>query len=362
MKLLVAGGGTGGHVFTGIALAREWVERGADFSVVFVGTQKGLEVELVPKAGFRLECIPVYGFKRLSAAKKIRALLILPVSFLRAFALLWREKPDVVIGVGGYASLPVVIAASLMGIPTTIIEQNSVPGLANRLIGGWAGRIFLAFESARRFFSKDKCLWTGNPVRRELIPEALSGSHERNRFTVFVFGGSQGAKRLDQAALDAIPLLKKNAAQLRVIHQCKSELREPLMEAYKAAGLEAEVLPFIHAMGKVYGQADLVVCRSGALSTAEIATLGKPAVLVPYPFAADDHQMANARALSDSGAALLVADQDLSGTRLADLILSLMADEGRRREISRRALHFSSARSAQKIMDVCQMLALGARG
>lgn len=358
MKLLIAGGGTGGHVFTGIALAQELQSRGADNQIVFVGTQKGLESRLVPQAGFRLETIDIVGFKGLSFAAKIRCLLFLPRSFFQSLKIIFREKPDSIVGVGGYASFPLIVLGSLLGISTAIVEQNSVPGLANKLLGRWVGRVFLAFAGTQKYFRSNRCLLTGNPVRREVLANAQKATFEKMKaaeadktFHILVFGGSLGALAIDQAMMAACPFLKDLAAKIQVRHQTNGKLLSELRESYRAAGIHATVEKFFDDMGSLYVWADLIFCRAGAISVSEIASLGKAAVFIPFPFATDNHQEANARSLTDAGAGILLLDGNLSGEKVAEIIRQNLENQRHLVDLGNKSLKYSSLRAAQTMVD-----------
>lgn len=358
MKLLIAGGGTGGHVFTGIALAQELQSRGTENQIVFVGTEKGLESRLVPQAGFRLLTIDIFGFKGLSWAKKIRCLVFLPRSFFQSLMIILREKPDRMIGVGGYASFPLIVIGSLLGITTAIIEQNSVPGLANKVLGRFAKRVFLAFSITRKYFRSNRCLLTGNPVRREVLSHAqtttfkkMSDTKTQKTLHILIFGGSLGALAIDQALMAAGPLLKDIAEKIEVRHQTNGKLLSDLQTTYQEAGIKAQVEKFFDDMGSLYVWADLIFCRAGAISVSEIATLGKPAVFIPFPFATDNHQEANARSLTDHGAGMLLLDVDLNGKKVSQIIRQNIEDRGHFVDMGDQALRFSSQRAAQTLVD-----------
>lgn len=329
MRVVIAGGGTGGHVFPAIAIAEGVMAQFPDADVTFVGTPRGLEMTAVPKAGWKLEVIDVLPLKGRSIVQRILGGVKMVGALAKARALLKRLTPDLVIGVGGYASAAVCLAAALMGIPTMIHEQNSIPGFTNRILGRVVKRVCITFPESARYFPAAKVVATGNPVRLQVRDRLsrLDSGHSSVNFVVFVFGGSQGARTLNQGILAALPYLKTLTRPLRVIHQIGAQADESaIMQTYKSAGVAAEVHRFIQDMGHYYHQADVVVGRSGASTLSELALVGKPAVLVPYPFAADNHQEANARAFVSEGAARMILDRELDGARLAGELRGLLED------------------------------------
>jgi UDP-N-acetylglucosamine--N-acetylmuramyl-(pentapeptide) pyrophosphoryl-undecaprenol N-acetylglucosamine transferase len=352
MRVLIAGGGTGGHLFPGIALAEEVLTRAPNrHDVLFVGTARGLEAKVVPALGYKLELIPVAGLKNVGAARLVRALLLLPAAFLRSLRILQRYRPDVVVGVGGYASGPVVIAAWLLRVPTAIQEQNAYPGLTNRLLGRVAAHIFTAFPEAKKHFPQAKVLQLGNPIRRQLLDNYLVSSVPHERFRLLVFGGSQGAHALNQTMLAAIPYLASVLDKMEILHQTGEREVAEVREGYAKAGARAEVVEFIKDMSSAYARADAIVCRAGATTLAEITVAKKPAVLVPFAAAADNHQELNARALVDAGAAVMILEPELDGERLAKEVFALMNPE-RRAQMEKCAGALGRPEAAKEIADV----------
>jgi UDP-N-acetylglucosamine--N-acetylmuramyl-(pentapeptide) pyrophosphoryl-undecaprenol N-acetylglucosamine transferase len=274
----------------------------------------------------------------------------LPRALLQAWRTIGRFRPALVLGLGGYGSAPVVLAAWVRGLPTVLLEQNARPGLANRLLARLACRVCTAFAESAAYFPPRKSVHTGNPVRR-LAPESFQrGEH----FTVFAFGGSQGARSINRAMVEAAVLLKTALPGTEIIHQAGEVEAELVREGYRAAGVAAEVSAFIDNMGKAYGRADLVVCRSGATTLAELAALGKPAILVPYPHAADDHQRANAEVVVARGAAEMILDRELSGERLAARIRDLATDPGRLERMRQAAFSLAVSDAATAVLQVCR--------
>ena len=297
MRLLVAGGGTGGHLFPGIALAEE-ITRRSGGEVLFVGTSRGIETRAVPAAGYALETLDVSGLKRMGLWGTLRGLVRLPLAILRSFGILRRFRPDVVVGVGGYASGPLVLAAVLAGYKAAIQEQNSVPGMTNRVLGKLVSVVFTAFADARRFFPADKVTELGNPVRAKIVAalEGAAAVPPAEKLRLLVVGGSQGARAVSELVAAAVPLLAAGGTDFTLVHQTGSADLQRLTERYLAQGLGGKVTAtaFIDDMAAAYAQADLVVARAGALTLAELAIAGRPAMLVPLPTAADDHQSKNA--------------------------------------------------------------------
>jgi len=332
MRLVIAGGGTGGHLFPGVAVAEELVARDGAAEVLFVGTARGIEARVLPPLGWRLELIDASGLKTVGALGALRGLLKVPRALLQSRRLLDDFSPSVVLGVGGYASGPVLLAARMAGIPTAILENNSIPGLANRILGKMVDAVFLAFEEARPRFPEDKVLLTGNPIRARLLGGlgAASAAASDGRLHVLCFGGSLGAKAVNTLMVDAARLLAVGGLSLAIVHQTGKEDREAIASRYQGAGIDAEVHEFIDDMARAYARADVVVARAGATTVAELTCVGKPAILVPYPFAADDHQTTNARALEAAGAALVFAQAALTAERLAGALRELAGDADRR--------------------------------
>jgi len=351
MKIVIAGGGTGGHLFPGIAIAEEFLRRSPDTEVLFVGTARGLESRVIPQAGYRLDLIEIEGIKG-KGWKSWKAALKIPRSLLQAKWILDGFRPRIVVGVGGYASGPAVLAAAWMGIPTAIAEQNAIPGITNRLLGRFAGRIFLSFPESARWFPAGRAVVTGNPIRAGLRrcprPEGRG-----NRFTLLVFGGSQGARGINRAMAGALPLLRQSGERLAIVHQTGQADHEWMAGAYRESGLEAAVLPFIADMAAAYREADLVLCRAGATSIAEITACGKAAVFIPFPFAVNDHQTKNAEILRRAGAAEMIPEKELSAELLAEVIIGLARDPARIRRMEERSAALGNPRAAEAVVDGC---------
>ncbi len=320
---IIAGGGTGGHLFPGIAIARELRERCEDASVLFVVGHRRMESEILQKHGFQVAFIHVEGMKGRGWKKGVAVLAMLPGSILQSIRIIRDFRPAVVIGVGGYSSGPFCLAARLMGVPTAIHEQNSYPGLTNRLLSPLVDQIFISFEESAPHFKGGKTVLTGNPVRRELTSPPPASAPSSSPFTVLVVGGSQGAKAINDIFVEAYDVLRKEGKAPDVIHQTGKQDHQKVLESYRtkvpdALASRANVLPFIEDMASAYQRADLVVGRAGATTLFELAALGKPSILIPYPYATNGHQETNARSLAQTGGAEMILQEDLSIRGLAD--------------------------------------------
>jgi len=365
MRVLIAGGGTGGHLFPGIAVAEEVLARGGE--VLFVGTDRGIEARVLPELGLPLRTIRVQGLAGVSWKRRLQFLVDAPVAAAQAIFVLASFRPQVVVGVGGYASGPVVLAAAAALVPTVILEQNSVPGITNRLLGRVVRQVFGAFEQARLHFPTGKMQLLGNPVRRSIVESlrgagddapgrpASNGRTSNGRMRVLVFGGSQGARFINECFMEAASEL--TGLSLELVHQTGEADHARVAEAYGAAGLQAEVLPFISDMAARYARADLIVCRAGATTLAELAIVGRPAVLVPFPYATHNHQESNAREYEGRGAALCRPQRELDPAMLVDLIRELAQDEPRRRAMATAMRALGRPQAAASIVDRLETLA-----
>jgi UDP-N-acetylglucosamine--N-acetylmuramyl-(pentapeptide) pyrophosphoryl-undecaprenol N-acetylglucosamine transferase len=327
MRLLIAGGGTGGHLFPGVALAEELRARDPDAAIRFVGTRRGIEARVLPELGWELSLIEVSGLKTVGALGALRGVLRLPRALWQARKVLKQFRPDAVIGVGGYASGPVVLMARLRRIPTAICEQNSIPGLTNKILGRVARAVFLSFDESRRFFKPKKTTLSGNPVRRDLLAKltvATPGSAD-GTVHVLVCGGSQGAVAVNELAAQALVALAKSIP-LSIVHQTGEKDLVATQARYATAGVVADCRPFIKDMAAAYQRADVIISRAGATTVAELAIAGKPALFIPYPFAADNHQEINAREMANAGAALSFRQSELTADKLADALRPLVTD------------------------------------
>jgi UDP-N-acetylglucosamine--N-acetylmuramyl-(pentapeptide) pyrophosphoryl-undecaprenol N-acetylglucosamine transferase len=349
MRMIVAGGGTGGHLFPGLAVAESLDTNGRD-DVLFIGSAFGIEARVIPRTRFPFHALDVRGVRGRGLRGPLQLAWRIPRATWRAWRLIGEFGGQLVLGVGGYASFPVVVAAWLRRVPSVLLEQNARPGLANRVLARLARRVCTTFAEARQHLPADKVVLTGNPVRPFAVAPRVAG----DGFTVLIFGGSQGARRLNEAAADAAATLVREVPGLRIIHQTGQSDHERLAARYAALGAQAEARVFIDDMGAAYAQADLVVCRAGATTVAEITALGKAAVLVPYPFAADDHQRANAEVLVAAGAALMVLDHELDASRLAAIVRELADDRPRLRAMGAAAQRLGRPDAAAQVVAVCR--------
>ncbi|MBL9043653.1 MAG: undecaprenyldiphospho-muramoylpentapeptide beta-N-acetylglucosaminyltransferase [Myxococcales bacterium] len=334
-RIVIAGGGTGGHLFPGLALGEKLRQHGAH--VTFVGTARGIEAKVIPQAGYPLSLIDISGLKRQGVVATLRSLLRLPVAMFQTLGLLRKLRPQVVVGVGGYASGPVVLLAALLRIPTVVLEQNSVPGVTNRILSRVAHKIFTSFPHAGRYFPRRKTALLGNPVRQTIVDCQEASVERTGPVRILVLGGSLGAKAVNTLLVDAIAELYKNppaslsplAEHIQVHHQTGPSDFESTKSRYaQLVGLSSaiSVEPFISDMAAAYRDCDLMIGRAGATTIAELTTIGRPAVLIPFPFAADDHQTHNARYLVENGAARLLQQKDTTPQLVASVLSELCSD------------------------------------
>ena len=353
-RLMVAGGGTGGHLFPGVAVAEEFLRRDPGAEVLFVGTGRPVEAEVLSKRNLKSRTIMAKGLKGKGLWNRIQALVALPVGFLQSIGVILSFKPDLVLGVGGYVSGPLVLAARLLGRTTAIQEQNSVPGMTNRILGRIVDLVFVGFDASRKYFPASKTRLTGNPIREEIKAEANREKNFDGPFTLLVAGGSLGAHALNLAVADAVTLLASEGVKPRLIHQTGAADFEMVQKTYRDIGLEAEVKPFFQDMERAYREASLVICRAGALTVAETAVMGLPAIFSPLPWAADNHQEYNARFLTDAGAAEIMHQRDMTPDALAAMIKTLAADKGRLKQMSEAAKIAARPNAVGEICDICE--------
>ncbi|MBS3909352.1 MAG: undecaprenyldiphospho-muramoylpentapeptide beta-N-acetylglucosaminyltransferase [Actinobacteria bacterium] len=350
MRVIISGGGTAGHVYPGLALAAALQRAKKDLDILFVGTSAGLEATLVPQAGHGFKAIEAKGLPRKPSFKAFGTFLSAGKGTIEAVNLLRHFKPDIVIGMGAYVSLPVVGAAVLLHIPTVVHEQNAVPGLVNRVLGRVASAVAVSYPDMAEFFPRGKRVEvTGNPIRREILDahrEAAVKAFglDEKRKTLLVFGGSRGARKINEAVVEAYDTWRHNDG-LQIVHatgKINFELVKRAIEDMRRGddSLRYDALPYIDDMSVAYAGSDLLVCRSGATTIAEISAKGLPAILIPYPYATDNHQEKNARSLKDTGAAEVILDRELSGDALREMVDSLISDEGRLRAMREASLAF----------------------
>lgn len=357
LRALIAGGGTGGHVFPALCIAGEIRAREPGSEILFVGTRRGLEATLVGRQGYEIDFVDATALKSVGLAARLRGLAAMPRALWQSLRILRRFRPDVVLGVGGYASGPIVFAARLIGLPTALAESNAIPGFTNRWLGRVVRVVCVAFDETAGHFAQRKVRLTGNPVRPGLAEAAAGPRAAADRPCVFVFGGSQGAQALSELACGALVRIVRGGQPLRIIHQTGEADVEKIRNRYAQAGVEADVRAFIDDMAACYRDADVVIARSGATTIAELTAVGRPAVLVPYPFAADDHQFANARALRDAGAALVFRQEALDESVMADVVHSLVADPDRRAQMAAAMRRLARPDAAARIVDELSRLA-----
>lgn len=354
---MIAGGGTGGHLFPALAVAEAFLEKDSRNQILFVGSQKGLERQVLGRQGFALKTIEVVSLVGKPWRKKIGSLLVICKSLEQSWRILRSFEPDLVLGMGGYTSGPVVLSAWALGKRTAIHEQNVIPGLSNKILGKVVDRVFISFPETARFFPSKKTFWTGNPVRKRFrIPLPLLVGENEKRFTIFIFGGSQGAHRLNKSMAEALPLLADFKEKIHIIHQTGPQDYQQMKEIYAQQGWAAEIYSFLEDIEKAYARADLIICRAGASTLFELMAMGKPAILVPFPFAANDHQTLNARALVKAGAAFLVADREINGVYLSSLLKKLINDPAQLIKMGKRAASLAKLEAAQNIVEHCYEL------
>jgi UDP-N-acetylglucosamine--N-acetylmuramyl-(pentapeptide) pyrophosphoryl-undecaprenol N-acetylglucosamine transferase len=353
MRAIIAGGGTGGHVIPGLAIAQE-LQKTYDAQILFIGTARGIENRLVPAAGFPLRLVKVGALKNVSAATRIKTMFDLPRAVWESGRILSEFRPNVVIGVGGYASGPAMVAAILGRIPALAFEPNVVPGFANRAVARFVSEAAVHFSETSKYFPR--CSVTGVPVRQPFFDVANNRVAHANP-TLLVFGGSQGAHAINQVVLESSAQLRAHIANLRIIHQTGERDYNDARAAYAKLGGEVEVHRFIDDMPALFAQADLLLCRSGAGTVAEIAAAGKPAIFVPFPRAADDHQKRNAEALKKAGAAVMLEESKLSPESLVDTVSSLFDDPARLTKMGAAARSLAHPGAARDIAAIAARLA-----
>ncbi|MBI3933278.1 MAG: undecaprenyldiphospho-muramoylpentapeptide beta-N-acetylglucosaminyltransferase [Acidobacteria bacterium] len=355
MRLLVAGGGTGGHVIPALVLAREFRRRDPSREVLFVGTRRGIETRLVPPAGFPLEFLEIGMLQGQSLATRLKTILALPRACWQAMRILDRFRPHVVLGVGGYASGPLMLAAAFRGTPLAVFEPNAYPGLVNRWMAPYVARAFVAFEEATRYFPVGKAIVCGIPVRDEFF-EVPPAEH-RPPFTVLVFGGSQGARSINRAVLQALPRLDQQKAAIALLHQTGENEYNRVQEEAAKYSAAVEVFAFLDRIWEAFARANLVVSRSGAGTVAELAAAGRAAILVPYPAAANEHQLRNAQALERMGAARVILDRELNGETLWNAVRDLLERPEQLQRMETAMRRVAHPEAASRMVDELERLA-----
>ncbi len=357
MRLIITGGGTGGHLFPGIAVASAIQQRIPDTRVLFIGTSRLLDQQALAGRGFEVTALDCGGVKGLHVTAKLRSLLMLPGAVWRALRILRRFKPDLVFGVGGYVTGPVLLAARILGIPIGIHEQNSVPGMANRIAGRLADRIFISLPCTPPF-PPAKTRHSGNPVRQEILAVAGKKKQVEAFPTVLVLGGSQGAHRVNTLMMEAMEKLAAQQVSVQLIHQTGTADQALVVQCYQRLGVAAEVVPFIRDMAAAYSRADLVVSRAGATTLAELAVMGLPALLIPYPYAADNHQVTNGEYYAKGGGCVVLEESGLSGEFLARTVSECLHNSKELHTMAASMKTMAMPTATDRIVDECLRLAV----
>ncbi len=354
MNVVFAAGGTGGHLYPAIALAREFLRRDPASQMLFIGTTRGLEAKVLAHEGLPLTMITAKPFMGGGILRVLQALTALPIGVGQSLAMLAQHRVQLVVGIGGYTSPPVLLAAWLRRTPRVVLEPNAYPGLANRALGPLVQRVFLAFEAAAKGFAAGKVRVVGTPIRASFLERvAAAPSTVPAGSSLLIFGGSQGARAINSAVIEALPTLKGPAGGWRIVHQTGEADHPRVTAAYEAAGLRAEVVPFIYDMPTALRQADLVVARAGAMTMAELSACGKPAILVPLPTAIYNHQEHNARAMERAGGAVVLPQAELTGDRLAGVIVGLLGDRAKLDAMGRASATLGRTDAATAVVEEC---------
>lgn len=359
MTIVIAAGGTGGHLYPAVALAREFLHRDHLTKVLFVGTSRGLESKVLAHERFELALIDAKPVMGRGLLEMLKGLCAMPTSLWQCRRILRERQVDLVIGVGGYTSPMMVVAAALGRVPRVILEPNASPGLANQAVGPFVQRVFLAFESAAGSFNRAKVRVVGTPIRREFLAESERMStavSEPFHQHLLIFGGSQGAKAINSAVIEGLPPLLKERPQMTVTHQTGESDYARVSAAYRQAGVSVSAAPFLYDMPSALKAADLVVARAGAMTVAELTTCGKPAVLIPLPTAIYDHQMKNARSMEAAGAAVVLPQQELTGSKLAQTIRAILDDHERVMAMGAASMRLRRIDAAEAIVRECYAL------
>lgn len=353
--LMIAGGGTGGHIYPAIAIAREFLARDASRKVVFVGTERGLEKTIVPKAGFPLEFIDVGGLKGKGGMDLIRNVFKLPLGFIQAWKLVGKHRPNATLGVGGYSSGPVLVAARLRGVPTLIHEANAFPGLANRVLGRFVTAVAVAFEEALTRLERPDGVVTGNPIRKEFFETAEKTPAAKRR--LLLFGGSQGSHILNETMAGALLFLARLRDKLEIVHQTGAKDLELIQDAYRHSAFgDARVVPYLDPMVDEIAAADLVVSRAGAMTIGELSAAGRAAILIPFAAATNNHQELNARVVERAGGAIVITEAELSPERLAGAITEIVNDPARAARMGERTKTLATPDASKTIVDLIEKI------
>ncbi len=355
MNIVIAAGGTGGHLYPAIAVAREFLRQDPSTRILFVGTTRGIEQKVLAHEGLPLRCITAHPFMGKSPVEMIKALVTLPVSLWQSLGVLKQQGADLVFGVGGYTSPAMLVAAFLRRVPGVILEPNAYPGMANKAVAPLVQRVFLAFESTRQFFDRRKTRVVGTPVRQAFLESspAAERAEAGSQRHLLIFGGSQGAKAINSAMIDALPLLATMKTRLTITHQTGEADHARVVAAYTQAEIPAQVVPFLYDMPTALRAADLVVARAGAMTIAELTVCGKPAILIPLPTAIYNHQLRNAEVMAKEGGALLLTQAELTGAALAQAMTEILGDRQRLEAMSRHSWNMRRSDAAEIIVREC---------
>jgi len=357
IHIMIAGGGTGGHLFPGVALARCFMERNPENRVLFVGTDREFECRTLEREGFDHLAIRAAGIKGLGIFGKLKAAFKIPGALFQSSSIINEFKPDIIIGVGGYSSGPVALAAWLKGIPVVVQEQNILPGITNKIMGRFASRIHVSFDESLGFFNAEKVMMSGNPVRQIILDarkrrDQRKADEQSRLFTLLVAGGSQGARSVNKAMVESLRFLT-DKENLHVIHQTGETDCESVRDAYEREGISAEVSAFYTDMDVRYERADLVICRAGATTLSEITVMGLPSILIPFPFAADNHQVKNALSLVDKEAAEMIEDKELTGEYLASRLTYFRENPDELWRMEKASMAYGKPEAAKTIVEDC---------
>ncbi|HEV7768807.1 MAG TPA: undecaprenyldiphospho-muramoylpentapeptide beta-N-acetylglucosaminyltransferase [Thermoanaerobaculia bacterium] len=357
--LMIAGGGTGGHIYPAIAIAREYLSRDPERTVVFVGTARGLEKTIVPKAGFPLELIDVAGLKGMRGLNLVRNILRLPLGFIQAWKHVGHHRPNVVLGVGGYSSGPVLVAAKLRGVPTIIHDANAFPGLANRVLARWVTTVAAAFAEALPRMKRTDGVVTGNPIRKEFfdLGATVRQPTTDNRQRLLIFGGSQGSRILNDTMTAALPHLAPLQGKLEIVHQTGPNELAKVQGAYQQSPFaNARVVPYLDPMADEIAAADLVVSRAGAMTIGELAAIGRAAILIPFAQATNNHQELNARVVEKAGGAVVITEAELSSEKLAKAISEVLSDPQRAQRMGTSSKTLATPDATKSIVDLIEKI------
>ena len=366
MRVILAGGGTGGHIFPALALAQEFIDRDDKNSLLFVGSKRGLDKAIISKYGYSLKVMDLEGFKGRGVGKKFLSLLKFTKGLLTAFNILRDFKPDLVVGVGGYSSAPIVMIASLLRVKTVVLEQNLLPGLTNRILSHFANIIFTSFEESYSYFPQTKTRYVGNPVRRDILSlyhemqssesSRESLSKDKEKFNLFILGGSQGSHQINLVMIKVLDYLSDIRERIEIVHQSGKDDIDLLRDAYHEKGFSCKVTDFIDNIGDVYRESDLVICRGGATTISELLISGRASIIIPYPYAADNHQEMNAGALESKGAAVVMGVGGLREEELALAIKDFFKKPEKIKDMGKKVLEMAKPVATKTIVEDCYNL------